>query len=109
MTSHVFLSKKVNIQPEKYFVEDDGLFHNSRLPILFYPKILRLPKLFPAAKIKKFFQENNWKNNWKQGIYTYHHYHSITHEVPGVCEGETVLLLGGEKGLHYLLKKEMFL
>jgi uncharacterized protein YjlB len=103
--SHVFLLKQVKMEPEQYFVEDDGLFPNSRLPLLFYPKILRLPKLFAAAKVKKLFQKNNWKNNWKQGVYTYHHYHSITHEVLGVCEGETLLLLGGEKGIALFIEK----
>ena len=93
------------MKPGQYFVEDDGIFPNNSLPILFYPGILKLPKLFAAAKVKKLFQENNWKNNWKQGIYTYHHYHSITHEVLGICEGETLLLLGGEKGITLFIEK----
>jgi uncharacterized protein YjlB len=85
--------------PESYFVKDDGIFPNSHLPILFYPKVLQLPALFPAASVKKLFQQHNWKNNWKQGIYTFHHYHSTSHEVLGICKGETLLLLGGEKGI----------
>lgn len=95
----------MNTQPEQYFVKDDGVFPNNRLPVLHYPKILDLPKLFPGAFVKKLFQENNWGNNWKQGIYTYHHYHSITHEVLGVCDGETLLQLGGEKGITLLIQK----
>ena len=87
------------IEPEKYFIKDDGIFPNSPLPVLHYPQVLRLPKLFPAVAIKRLFQNNNWKNNWKQGIYTFHHYHSITHEVLGVCKGETLLMLGGEIGI----------
>jgi len=92
-------------KPEHYFVKDDGIFPNNRLPIIHYPKIAKLPKLFPAAAVKKLFQSNNWKNNWKQGIYTYHHYHSTTHEVLGVCKGETLLLLGGEKGITLLIQE----
>ena len=91
--------------PEQYFVKDDGLFPNNRLPILYYPKALKLPKLFPSHFTKKLFQENNWKNNWKQGIYTYHHYHSTTHEVLGVCKGETLLLLGGEEGVTIFIEE----
>jgi uncharacterized protein YjlB len=75
-------------QPQQYFVKDDGVFPNNSLPILLYPKVLHLPRLFPALAVRKLFQKNNWGNNWKQGIYTYHHYHSITHEVLGVCKGK---------------------
>lgn len=86
-------------QPEKYSLKDDGIFPNSCIPVLYYPQALDLPKLFPARAIKKLFQKNNWKNNWKQGIYTYHHYHSTTHEAIGICKGETLLQLGGENGI----------
>jgi uncharacterized protein YjlB len=86
-------------KPEQYFVKDDGIFPNNSLPIIYYPKVLQLPKLLPALTVRRLFQKNNWGNNWKQGIYTYHHYHSISHEVLGVCKGETLLQLGGEQGL----------
>lgn len=90
---------------EKYFVKDDGVFPNNSLPILFYPKVLDLPRLFPAIAVTGLFQKNNWANNWRQGIYTFHHYHSITHEVLGVCKGETLLLLGGEQGITLFIEK----
>jgi len=93
------------MKPEQYYVKDDGIFPNSRLPILYYPQTLQLPKLFPSYAVKKLFQENNWKNNWTQGIYTYHHYHSTTHEVLGVCKGETLLLLGGEEGITIFIQE----
>jgi len=92
-------------KPEQYFVKDDGFFPNNHLPILYYPKVLHLPKLFPAVAVKKLFRQNNWTNNWKQGIYTYHHYHSITHEVLGICKGETLLQLGGEKGIILFVER----
>src|SRR5689334_7359155 len=92
-------------KPELHFVKDDGIFPNNRLPILHYPKVLELPQLLPAHAVKKLFQENNWTNNWKQGIYTYHHYHSNKHEVLGVCKGETLLELGGEKGITLLIQE----
>jgi uncharacterized protein YjlB len=90
---------------QQYFVKDDGVFPNNSLPIVFYPKVLDIPPLFPALYIKKLFRENNWGNNWKQGIYTSHHYHSISHEVIGVCRGETLLLLGGERGITLFIEE----
>jgi len=91
--------------PQRYFVKDDGIFPNSSLPIIFYPKVLDLPRLFTAVAIRTLFQKNNWGNSWRQGIYTYHHYHSITHEVLGVCKGETLLLLGGEQGITLFVEE----
>jgi uncharacterized protein YjlB len=92
-------------KPEQYFVKDDGIFPNNSLPIIYYPKALELPALFSALSIRRLFQKNNWGNNWKQGIYTYHHYHSITHEVLGVCKGETLLQLGGEQGITLFIEE----
>jgi uncharacterized protein YjlB len=92
-------------KPKQYFVKDDGIFPNNSLPIIYYPKVLELPMLFSALSIRRLFQKNNWGNNWKQGIYTYHHYHSITHEVLGVCKGETLLQLGGEEGITLFIEE----
>ena len=91
--------------PQQLFFEDDGIFPNNRLPALLYPKVLKLPNLFRPVAVKKLFENNNWKNTWQQGIYTYHHYHSTTHEVLGVCKGETLLLLGGENGITVLIQE----
>ena len=93
------------MKPQQFFVKDDGVFPNNSLPIILYPRVLDLPPLFPGVAIRKLFQRNDWGNNWKQGIYTYHHYHSITHEVLGVCKGETLLLLGGEQGISIYIEE----
>jgi uncharacterized protein YjlB len=93
------------IKPEQFMVNDDGVFPNSRLPILLYPNVLDLPSFFPTHPVRELFKENNWTNNWRQGIYTYHHYHSTSHEVLGICHGETALLLGGENGITIFVQK----
>ena len=87
-------------QPRQYFLEDNGVFPNSRLPVLHYEGMLTLPFVFPARAVTKMFQKNNWKNNWTQGIYTFHHYHSVTHEALCICKGKTVIQLGGENGVR---------
>jgi uncharacterized protein YjlB len=48
--------------------------------------------------VKRLFKKNNWHNAWVHGVFEYHHYHSITHEVLGVIKGESTLQLGGELG-----------
>lgn len=65
---------------EKYYIEDDGKFPNSHLPVLLYKGVLELPLLFPSEHVKKIFRQKNWRNSWKNGVFEYHHYHSIAHE-----------------------------
>jgi len=88
-----------------YIINDDGIFPNSTLPVLFYKNVLDLPPIFPAAYVESLFKENNWKNSWKAGIFEYHHYHSITHEVLGFYKRKTTLQLGGEKGITLSVEK----
>ncbi len=92
-------------QPQEYFISDNGIFPNSILPVLYYPRGLELPLLFSAMQVKKVFEENDWGNNWRNGIYTYHHYHSITHEAMAIIRGKTRLLLGGDSGLELTIQK----
>jgi uncharacterized protein YjlB len=83
---------------KKIYCVDDGIFPNNVLPVLLYKNVLKLPFLFPGDFIKNIFERNNWSNAWKAGIFTYHHYHSNTHEVLGVYKGKTKIVLGGESG-----------
>jgi uncharacterized protein YjlB len=90
---------------QKFYLKDDGIFPNSALPVLFYPGVLLLPGLFPVGEVKDIFNHNDWKNTWQAGIYTFHHYHSNTHEVMGVVRGETMIELGGDNGVRLKIQK----
>jgi uncharacterized protein YjlB len=90
---------------EHYYLQDDGIFPNSHLPVLLYKGVLNFPPLFTTRYIKNLFKSKNWMNTWKNGIFGYHHYHSITHEVLGVYKGKALLLLGGEKGVEVVVEK----
>lgn len=89
----------------KYHLKDDGKFPNNHLPVLLYKDVLDLPALLPAAFIKRLFARHHWSNSWKSGVFTYHHYHSITHEVMGVYKGKTQLMLGGSYGVKITIQK----
>jgi len=84
---------------KKFYLTDDGRFPNNDFPVLYYPNVLDLPPVFPALRVRKLFESNGWTNSWKSGIFTYHHYHSNTHEALGIVRGKTRLCLGGEGGM----------
>jgi uncharacterized protein YjlB len=90
------MKQKQNI--EQITLRDDGVFPNSRYPALLYKGVLDIPMLFPATHVQHIFEKNGWSNSWDAGIFQYHHYHSITHEVSGIYKGSTTVQLGGEKG-----------
>ena len=81
----------------KYNFEDDRRITNSPLPLIVHKQAFP-PGEDMANAMEEKFANNNWTNSWRNGVYPYHHYHSITHEVVGVYAGQAQLHMGGEKG-----------
>lgn len=77
--------------------KDDGKIPNSSLPLLIYKNVFSEEKA-DADFIKKHFEDRNWSNSWKNGVFDYHHYHSNTHEVLGVYSGFATIQFGGKNG-----------
>src|SRR6267143_838635 len=75
--------------------------NNDSLPFLIYKLVFALPLKKAADIIEAIFNANNWSNAWRNGIYNYHHYHSITHEVLGVYDGWCNVALGGDDANMY--------
>jgi uncharacterized protein YjlB len=86
------------IQPYPVLFKDDGLIPNSRYALLLYRHALDLEGQDPASRVQKQFASYNWTNSWINGIYTFHHYHSTSHEVLGIYSGSATVRLGGEQG-----------
>ncbi|MBV9463879.1 MAG: hypothetical protein JO317_06585 [Verrucomicrobiae bacterium] len=79
---------------------DDGTFpNNERLPLLIYVEAFALPTDDPATFIERTFEANGWGGMWRNGIYTYHHYHSNAHEALGCYAGTARVQLGGADGV----------
>ncbi|HBQ61266.1 MAG TPA: hypothetical protein DD671_17030 [Balneolaceae bacterium] len=81
-----------------YLFEDDGSIpNNPDLPLLVYPDALE-DNQTKAEACKKLLESNGWSNAWVNGIFSYHHYHSTTHEVLAVINGSAMVKMGGEEG-----------
>ena len=86
------------VQPKQLNFKDDGIFPNSPLPLLFYRQAIATDVKDPASIFEGCFAENDWTNSWRNGVYSFAHYHSTSHEVLGVYSGAATLRLGGEHG-----------
>ena len=80
--------------PETYRFADDGRIPNSVLPLLLYRRALPAD----AAAMERAFAANGWSGAWRNGIFTFHHFHSIAHEVLGIARGEVQVAFGGPAG-----------
>jgi uncharacterized protein YjlB len=86
------------IRPQQLNFKDDGIFPNSSLPLLFYREAITADGKDPASIFEECFAGNDWTNSWRNGVYSFPHYHSTSHEVLGVYSGRATLRLGGEHG-----------
>lgn len=86
------------ITPEIYYLTDDGLTPNSPLPVVIYRQVTSLRGEEAAKWMEETFLRNGWSNSWRNGIYSYHHFHSNTHEVLGIYSGQVLAQMGGTNG-----------
>jgi uncharacterized protein YjlB len=77
---------------------DDGSIPNNPLPLLVYSQLDVGRGRKAADQLERMFSGNGWSRFWRNGIYSFHHYHSTSHEVLGCYQGEAKVLLGGENG-----------
>ena len=81
-------------------LSDDGTYpNNETLPVLVYGQAVRRSVRSMARTVERVFRQNNWTGTWRNGIFSYHHYHSTAHEVLGVTGGAATVQLGGPDGV----------
>lgn len=86
-------------QVKTILLQDDGRMpNNPQLPLLIYTGALRFSTVDPAAVCERVFQANGWGERWRNGIFSFHHYHSTAHEVLAIARGEAWVQFGGEMG-----------
>ena len=82
-------------EPETLTLRPDGGTPNSELPVLLYRDVesARDP---PSAE--RLFAEHGWRGAWRNGIFTFDHFHSTAHEVLAIVAGSARVRLGGPAG-----------
>jgi uncharacterized protein YjlB len=87
-------------------IKDDGTYpNNGRLPLLAYQGVLTLPTDDPARGVEELFDAHHWSSSWRNGIFSYHHYHSNAHEALGVYSGNARVQLGGPEGPKFEVRE----
>ncbi len=82
---------------EHLFEDDGSIPNNPNLPLLVYPGALPGSERQPS-RCKELLAENGWGGAWVDGVFSYHHYHSTSHEVLVVVGGGARIAFGGPEG-----------
>jgi uncharacterized protein YjlB len=94
-----------NMNIIRHILPDDGQFpNNGLLPLLIYQKAVTDGQIQSARLTIELLETNGWVNAWENGVYDYHHYHSMAHEVLVIIEGSARLQFGGPTGVALLVE-----
>nr|WP_249193653.1 cupin [Gluconobacter wancherniae] len=84
---------------EVFSLRQNGWVPNSpHLPVIVYRNALEAGE-GKESVYEALFERNGWPPQWRNGVYPFHHYHSLGHEVLGFSNGSAKLMLGGP-GAH---------
>jgi uncharacterized protein YjlB len=87
------------------FRDDGETPNNPNLPLVTYRNAVVLGGAFdPAAVFEEIFAANHWRDSWRDGIYDFPHFHTMTHEVLGIARGNAKVQFGGAKGMVLTVK-----
>lgn len=78
----------------------EGVPNNEDLPLLVYASAVDLDDADPAATLEALFERHGWTGCWRNGLFSFNHFHSTAHEVLGVYRGTLRAQFGGPGGIE---------
>jgi len=90
-----------DVEPLSFVFADDGLVPNNPLPFLVYKAAVDVANAHPEKTIERLFGANGWGAMWRNGVYSYLHYHATVHEALGVARGHARVRFGGDRGKEF--------
>ncbi|MGF6175068.1 cupin [Ensifer sp. 4252] len=86
-------------QPETlFFPASDWVPNHPFLPALVYRNVLPPGQKDRARAFERLFSDAGWRGLWRNGVFSYQHYHIGAHEVLGIAKGTAEILIGGRDG-----------
>lgn len=86
----------MGMQTELFHLPTGGAIPNNKLAVVL-ERGVRAVADGPSA-CEQLFLGNEWGGAWRNGVFSFHHFHSTSHEVLGVVRGTATLTLGGPQG-----------
>ena len=85
------------------FSDDGDVPNHPEWPAIYYPRAIEPGSGDSAVAFETLFAANGWGNGWRNGIFSFIHYHSNAHECLGIAKGQAIVRLGGKGGMDFTL------
>jgi uncharacterized protein YjlB len=87
------------------FADDGDIPNHPHWPMIVYHGAVEETQPDAASAFETIFARNGWGNGWRNGIFTFPHYHSNAHEVLGIARGTATVRFGGGAGRELKVSK----
>ncbi len=99
-SEHSDMTQRMEMRQPKTlrFAASEWVPNNPFFPVLVYSNVFDRAHPDYAYSFERLFSDAGWEGIWRNGVFSYQHYHVGAHEVLGIAAGTAELLIGGTDG-----------